>query len=134
MCSQALISVFKSDQNGAPSLEIVRTMNRMIKERHYLIHPNVFSCLLHLRLKSDLSGIRASETTAQAEHTNYMSLGNTRRKRAKGKKVDQPHLSKKAKKVFKERKEIEQQLREAEAEVDQEEKANMVKYYSSRCI
>ncbi|GJJ12218.1 hypothetical protein Clacol_006459 [Clathrus columnatus] len=125
MCSKTLITVFRADQDGTVSLEIVRMMNRMIKERHFMIHPNVLSCLLHLRLKSDLNGVRASETKAEKEDQKGMSLSKVDRKRAKGKKVAQPHLSKKTRKVIKERKEIEEQLRDAEAEIDQEDKANM---------
>ncbi|KAH9946186.1 nucleolar complex-associated protein 3 [Epithele typhae] len=98
-----LIKVFRTDLTGEPSLEAVRLLNRMIKERKYQVHPEVLSCLFHLRLKSEL-GVRASET--------------------KGKATDQPHLSKKAKKVLKERKEIEKDMHEAAAEVDQEERAS----------
>lgn len=98
----------------------MRLLNRMIKERKFNVHPDVLSCLLHLRLKTEL-GVRASETKADKEQP-----GKAHPKRGKGKKADQPHLSKKAKKVFKERKEIEKEMREAEAEVDKEERAAKV--------
>lgn len=91
-----------------------------------MVHPNVFSCLLHLRLGSHLPTIRASETKIERENNQKMSSGKVDRKRAKGKKVDQPYLTKKAKKVLKERKEIEKQLQAADAEVDQEERTKMV--------
>ena len=107
-------------------MEIVRLLNRMIKERRYNVHPDVLSCLLHLRLKSEL-GVRASETKADKGGVGKtFSKGRAAARRAKGKAVDQPHLSKKAKKALKERKEIEKEMHEAAAEVDKEERATRV--------
>ena len=97
--------MFRADNTGEPSLEIVRLLNRMIKERRYNVHPEVLSCLLHLRLKSEL-GVRASETKVDKESGSgvgkALSKGRAAARRAKGKAVDQPHLSKKAKKALKE--------------------------------
>ncbi|KAF7338322.1 Nucleolar complex-associated protein 3 [Mycena venus] len=50
-------------------------------------------------------------------------MGRTRSGAPKGKPTAQPHLSKKARKVLKEKKEIDREFREAEAEVDKEERA-----------
>ncbi|KAF8520195.1 nucleolar complex-associated protein-domain-containing protein [Hysterangium stoloniferum] len=128
ICLRALISVFKEDGTGLPSLEIVRLLNRMVKERKFAVHPNALSCLAHLRLKSELGGVRASETNAYNEDAVKAKRESRRkagRQRAKGKKVDLPHISKKGLKALKEKKEIEGQMQEAEAEVDREEKANM---------
>lgn len=129
LCLDTVISVFRADNTGEPSLEIVRLLNRMIKERKYNVHPEVLSCLLHLRLKSEL-GVRASETKADKERVEAkgkkFSNGRAAARRAKGKAVDQPHLSKKAKKALKERKEIEHEMHEAAAEVDGEDRANRV--------
>lgn len=128
LCLQTLISVFKEDVTGVPSLEVVRLLNRMIKERKFAVHPNALTCLSHLRLRSELGGIRASETKAEKEDAKpkWESRSKLDRKRAKGKKVEAPHLSKKARKVMKEKREIEGEMQAAEAEVDREEKANMV--------
>ncbi|KAF8590512.1 nucleolar complex-associated protein 3 [Ramaria rubella] len=128
LCLQTLITVFREDTTGVPSLEIVRLLNRMVKERKFAVHPSALSCLLHLRLKSELGGIRASETKVDKEtsaKTKWESRGKADRKRAKGKKVERPYMSKKAVKALKEKKGIEEQMQEAEAEVDREEKANM---------
>ncbi|RPD66048.1 nucleolar complex-associated protein 3 [Lentinus tigrinus ALCF2SS1-7] len=126
MCLDTLVKVFRADNTGEPSLEIVRLLNRMIKERRYNVHPEVLSCLLHLRLKSEL-GVRASETKVDKESGSgvgkALSKSRAAARRAKGKAVDQPHLSKKAKKALKERKEIEKEMHEAAAEVDKEERA-----------
>lgn len=85
----------------------------MVKERHFNVHPNVLTCLLSLRLKTEL-GVRASDSKANP---------NEPPPKRKNDKKEQPHLSKKAKKVMKEKKEIEREFREAEAEVDKEERA-----------
>ncbi|KAI0374803.1 nucleolar complex-associated protein 3 [Pilatotrama ljubarskyi] len=123
LCLDTLIKVFRADNTGEASLEIVRLLNRMIKERKYNVHPEVLSCLLHLRLKTEL-GVRASESKADKEPSGKpMAKGRAAARRAKGKKTDQPHLSKKAKKVMRERKEIEKEMHEAAAEVDKEERA-----------
>ncbi|KAG2349941.1 nucleolar complex-associated protein 3 [Suillus weaverae] len=120
LCMNTLISIFREDQTGTPSLEAVQLLNRMIKERHFNVHPEVLTCLLHLRLKTELN-IRASDSKVDK---NIQSKGKAAARRAKGKPTGQPHLSKKAQKVLKERKEIEREMRDAEAEVDKEERAN----------
>ncbi|KAG0707802.1 nucleolar complex-associated protein-domain-containing protein [Suillus ampliporus] len=108
LCMNTLISIFREDQTGTPSLEAVQLLNRMIKERHFNVHPEVLTCLLHLRLKTELN-IRAARP---------------RLAEPKASQPNSPHLSKKAKKVLKDRKEIEREMRDAEAEVDKEERAN----------
>ena len=131
MCLDTITKVFRADTTGDPSLELVRLLNRMIKERRYNVHPEVLSCLLHLRLKSEL-GVRASETKVDKDSSGVgktLSKGRAAARRAKGKAVDQPHLSKKAKKVLKERKEIAKEMHEAAAEVDKEERASNVCAY-----
>jgi nucleolar complex protein 3 len=125
-CLNALVRVFREDTTAVPSLEVVRLLNRMIKERKYNVHPNALSCLLHLRLKTEL-GVRASETHVDKEaksksHSNNRAAA----RRSKGKPTDKPHLSKKAKKVLKEKEEIQKDMREAEVEVDKEERNSTV--------
>ncbi|PFH54386.1 hypothetical protein AMATHDRAFT_72874 [Amanita thiersii Skay4041] len=123
MCLDALISVFRADLTGVASLEIVRLLNRMIKEKRFQIHPKVLSCLLHLRLKSELN-VRASNSKAdKATPGNTLSKGKAAARRAKGKATSEHHISKRARKTLKERKEIEKELHEAEAQVDREERA-----------
>jgi hypothetical protein len=117
--------VFRADLTGVSSLEIVRLLNRMIKERRFNVHPDVLTCLAHLRLKTEL-GVRASDTQADKPQMKTMSRGRAAARRANGKKTEQPHLSKKAKQVLKERKEIEKEMDEAAAEVDKEERASNV--------
>jgi nucleolar complex protein 3 len=100
----------------------------MVKERKFNVHPNTLTCLIHLRLKTELN-VRASESKAEKERDSSRpkySRNKAAARRAKGKKTDTPHLSKKQQKMLKEKKEIEKDMREAEAEVDKEERAVMV--------
>ncbi|KAG6818144.1 hypothetical protein H0H87_000049 [Tephrocybe sp. NHM501043] len=120
LCLNTLIHVFREDLTGVVSLEIVRLMNRMVKEKRFNVHPEVLSCLLHLRLKTELS-VRASDTAVDKPQKSESSSKAAAR-RAKGKSTELPHLSKKAKKALKEKKEIDKEFREAEAEVDKEER------------
>ncbi|KAF8447996.1 nucleolar complex-associated protein-domain-containing protein [Boletus edulis BED1] len=125
LCLNTLISIFQNDLTGVPSLEAVQLLNRMVKERHFNVHPEVLTCLLHLRLKSEL-GVRASHSTTDKEDkTKAYPKGKTANRKARGRSTEQPYLSKKAKKALKEKKEIEREVREAEAEVDKEERARM---------
>lgn len=129
------MKIFRADITGAASLEVVRLLNRMIKERRFSIHPDVLSCLLHLRLKSELS-VRASESqTDKPEKPKSTSKSREAARRAKGKATEQPHLSKNARKALKEKKLIERELREAEAEVDHEERSVTVsqRVFSNTC-
>ena len=64
-----------------------------------------------------------SETKADQPESRPMTKGKAAARHAKGKAADQPHLSKKAKKVLKERKEIAKEMHEAAAEVDKEDRA-----------
>ena len=123
LCLNSVITVFRADATGVPSLEIVRLLNRMIKERRFAVHPNVLTCLLHLRLKSEL-GVRASE--AKAEREEMKREKPQQRKKSKVKGAESTHLSKKAKKALKEKKEIEKELKVAEASVDKEERSSNV--------
>ncbi|KAG6890726.1 hypothetical protein C0995_005099 [Termitomyces sp. Mi166 len=121
LCLNALIHVFREDLTGVVSLEIVRLLNRMIKEKRFNVHSEVLSCLLHLRLKTEL-GVRASDSSVD-EPPKKESSSKAAARRAKGKSTELRHLSKKAKKALKEKHEIDKEFREAEAEVDKEERA-----------
>lgn len=105
----------------------------MIKERKFNIHPDVLSCLVHLRLRSEL-GVRSSESKADKSGDGEgkgHSKSRAAARRAKGKSTDLPHLSKKAKKAFKERQEIAKEMREAAADVDKQERAANVGFINS---
>ncbi|KAK0228505.1 nucleolar complex-associated protein-domain-containing protein, partial [Armillaria fumosa] len=121
LCLDTIIKVFRADLTGEPSLELVRLINRMVKEKRYNVNPKVLSCLPFLRLKTEL-GVRASNSKADKDAPTKGKM--KRPGPGKRKLGDASHLSKKVKKIMKERKEIEREFREAEAEVDIEERSN----------
>ena len=95
----------------------------MIKEKRFNIHPNVLTCLPYLRLKTELS-VRASDSKTDKpapKKNGKRATGASRRKIG-----DAPHVSKKNAKVLKEKKELDKEFREAEAEVDREQRASTV--------
>jgi len=122
LCHSSLVKVFREDTTGAVSLEVVRLLNRMIKESKYRVNPNVLSCLLHLRLKTEI-GVRASKTSAEKLAVKHKS----KEKRGKGTAAVQTHLSKKAKRALREKEVIRKDMREAEVEVDKEERDKTVR-------
>ncbi|CAE6490096.1 unnamed protein product [Rhizoctonia solani] len=121
LCSDTLITMIRSDTTGVPSLEAVRLLNRMIKERRFLIHPRVLNCLLHLRLKTEL-GVRANREAIDRPNENKERAKKLRKGKKANVKEGQVYLSKKAKKALKANKEIESEMAEATAEVDKEER------------
>jgi nucleolar complex protein 3 len=123
--------VFRSDLTGTSSLEIVRLLNRMIKERRFNVHPKVLSCLVHLRLKTELVTRTSDSKTDSKDDAKSYTRGKAAARRAKGKATGQPYASKKGRKALKERKEIDRELQDAEAEVDKEERANTVRRRAS---
>jgi nucleolar complex protein 3 len=90
----------------------------MIKEKHYSIHPNTLRCLYHLRLKRELN-VRASQSRVD-------KASESDEPKKKIRKKDRQHLSKKMRKALKESKAIQHEMKEAEAQVDTEERASRV--------
>lgn len=93
----------------------------MIKESKYRVNPNVLSCLLHLRLKTEID-VRASKTSTDRHPVKHRS----KEKRGKGTAATQTHLSKKAKKVLREKEAIRKDIRDVGVEVDREERNKTV--------
>jgi len=93
----------------------------MIKESKYRVNPNALSCLLHLRLKTEI-GVRASKTSVEKLPIHNKS----KEKRGKGTAATQTHLSKKAKKVLKEKEAVRKDMKEVGVEVDKEERNKTV--------
>lgn len=130
LCLATVNQIFRADLTGEISLEIVRLINRMIKERHYNVQPKALSCLLSLRLKTELH-LRASESKVDKGETSRNKITSKNKaaaRRSQGRTTEQPHLSKRAVKILKEKKAIQREFRDAEAEVDSEERATMVRF------
>ncbi|KAI8853921.1 CBF/Mak21 family-domain-containing protein [Chytridium lagenaria] len=107
MCCNAVKRVFKSDVTGETSLEAVRLISKFVKARAFKVGPEVLGTFLHLRLKDELASVAEEEKEKAG---------------GKRKRDEKVHMSKKARKVSKLEKEVQEEMKEAEAEVDREQR------------
>ena len=134
-CYEALVTVAREDLHGEASLEIVRLIHRMTKERRFRVNSRVLDVLLELRLRDELGTKRAGMQTASDPVKEAEKEREERERRrlqhkiGKGKatpreirKGQGQHLSKKAVKKRRELKAIEAEMKEAEATVDLEQR------------
>ncbi|ORX99050.1 nucleolar complex-associated protein 3 [Basidiobolus meristosporus CBS 931.73] len=104
MCCQAVIELFQNDESGEASEDAVKLIAKMIKSKAYLVNDEALNTFLHLRLRDELVIHQDDD------------------KSIKRKKKDRAHRSRKARKIAKENKEIEKEMKEAEAEIDYDHK------------
>ncbi|EEB05305.2 Noc2p-Noc3p complex subunit Noc3 [Schizosaccharomyces japonicus yFS275] len=104
---RAIVSLFEEDELGQVSLELVRLLSKMMKQRDYEVHPTVLDLFLHLRILTTM------ERKHEEEEGYY--AGPKRKK-------DRVHFSKKARKAFKEEKKIKKEMKEAEAVIASEDR------------
>lgn len=104
--------VFKQDEEGHVSLELVRRISKMAKVRKYKIHESVMELLLYLRLLTELNAKGGLDSVS----TNVDDDG------IKIKRKDRVHLTKRQRKIRKENKEIEKEMKRVEATVSAEER------------
>ncbi|ORY33445.1 CBF/Mak21 family-domain-containing protein [Naematelia encephala] len=116
---QTFISVFRADLTAVHSQTLVRLLARMIKERKYQVHAKVLSCLLHLRLRTELDKMKDGKHSQKGKGKRDASGQQAIFKSDVRKKWQ----TKNQKKREKELKEVRKELAEAEAEVDKEERA-----------
>lgn len=123
LCLETLTTILAEDHEGATSLEVVRLVSRLIRARSYLVHPELLTVLLSLRV-SDLGGRRAGrDRIDKIERKPVPYYKRKEDKKGTGKGQDNKvFLNKKARKVIKERKEIEAEIAEAEHVVKDEER------------
>ncbi len=121
---QSFVSVFKQDITATNSQILVRLINRMIKERKFQVHPNVLTCLLHLRLRTELDSMKRGKNS---KGKGKRPDGDKPEKQFKS-DVRKKWQTKNQKKREREMKEVQKEMAEAEAEVDQEERAQVVRW------
>lgn len=131
MCLQAIITVFRQDVAANHSFTLLRLIARMIKERHFKVHPNVMACLLHLRLRSELSMDEDDRKKGKGKGRGgkFGRGGKDSKEREQPKiksEVRKQWMTKNRRKAEKERKEVEKELEVADAEVDVEERKTVV--------
>lgn len=116
-CVKTLKEFFAADDDGAPSLEAVSLLTKMMKARDYRVEESVLSTFFHLRLLSELS-VKSSISKTDEPSTTPMYRG----KKLKGKWEPR---SKKERKLARERKAVEKDMKEADAIVTHEDRDRM---------
>lgn len=108
---ETLERFFDNDEDGAPSLECVNLLTKTMKLRNYDIREEVLNSFFHLNLLTQLS-VKSSTTRVERPD----EIGKLHGKKTKKEKWE--HRSKRERKLAKERKEVEKDMREADAAVD----------------
>lgn len=109
---------FDGDEDGGPSLEAVTLLTKMMKNRGYDVREEVLNSFFHLRLLGELS---VKHSMSQADRPD--DINKLHGKKAKKEKWE--HRSKKERKLAKERKAVEKDMREADASVDYESREKL---------
>ncbi|KIW90522.1 uncharacterized protein Z519_09169 [Cladophialophora bantiana CBS 173.52] len=117
-CVETLEQFFSRDEDGAPSLEAVSLLTKMMKAKDYRVREEVLNTFFHLRLLSELAPPGSTGKPDRPEQTGKVH----------GRKVKQQasqHLSKRERKLLKQRREVEKDMAEASALVNHEEREKM---------
>lgn len=110
-CREALEQLFRDDEEGHASLDVVAQLTTMMKKRDYSIHESVLNTFLHLRLLNEFSQKGAPNRIDRREDEDGPKP-----------KFKKEFRTKKERKIMKERKQVEKELKEADATVSYEEK------------
>ena len=119
-CIETLEGFFARDEDGAPSLEAVSILTKMMKTKDYRIKEDVLNTFFHLRLLSELPPPNyndGGETNGDANSSKIHGR--------KVKKEKSQHISKKNRKILKHHKAVEKDMVEASALVDTEEREKL---------
>ncbi|KAF2277807.1 nucleolar complex-associated protein 3 [Westerdykella ornata] len=115
-CRETLEKLFENDEDGNASLDAVTMLTKMMKSKNYDFDESVLNTFLHLRLLSEF-GSKAS----------YNSVDKPKDDEYHGKKIKQKRefRTKRQRKLLKEQKAIEKEMKEADATVSHEERDRM---------
>ncbi|OJJ88398.1 nuclear export protein Noc3 [Aspergillus glaucus CBS 516.65] len=109
-CRETMEDVFHKDEDGVVSLEAVRLLSKMMRAKEYRIHDAVLDTFLHLRLLSEFSSKASRDRVDRPEDD-----------APQGKKKHKKEFrTKRERKVEKERKVVEKDMKEADALVSHE--------------
>ncbi|KAJ5098059.1 hypothetical protein N7532_005060 [Penicillium argentinense] len=112
-CRESLETIFEKDMDGLVSLEAVRLLSKMMKARDFQIHETVLDTFLHLRLLGEFAQKASRDRVDRKEEE--APIG--------GKKKQQREFrTKKERKILKERKLVEKDMKQADALVSHEER------------
>lgn len=115
-CRETIETLFRDDDDGTPSLDAVSILTKMMKGRGYRVDESVLNTFLHLRLLSEFSG-KAS--------TNYIEKSKDEEFGGKKLKEKRVFRTKKERKLMKERKVVEKEMKQADATVSHEDRDRM---------
>ncbi|RAL14812.1 nuclear export protein Noc3 [Aspergillus homomorphus CBS 101889] len=113
-CRETLEDVFQKDQDGVVSLEAVRLLSKLMKAKEFRVHESVLDTFLSLRLLSEFAH-KASRDRIEREPEEETFNG-------KKPKQKREFRTKKERKIQKERKAVEKDMKEADALVSHEER------------
>ncbi|KAL4892259.1 nucleolar complex-associated protein-domain-containing protein [Aspergillus ambiguus] len=112
-CRETMEEIFARDDDGIVSLEAVRLLSKMMKAKEFRIHESVLDTFLHLRLLSEFS-LKGSRDRIDREEPEAPVRGKKKQKKE--------FRTKRERKVEKERKAVEKDMKEADALVSHEER------------
>ncbi|KAK5098406.1 hypothetical protein LTS08_006539 [Lithohypha guttulata] len=115
---ETLEKFFDEDEDGGPSLEAVTLLAKMMKAKDYDVRGEILDTFFHLRLLNELS---VKGSTNRTDKPDDVSKLHGRRI----KKEKWEHRSKKEKKIARERKAVEKDMKEADAAVDFESREKL---------
>lgn len=115
-CLDTLSEFFATDDDGAPSFEAVTLLTKMMKAKDYRVHEDVLNTFFNLRLLSELSPQTSDAKTDNANQPTYH-----------GKKLKSKweHRTKRERKIARERRAVEKDMKEASAIVDHTEREKL---------
>lgn len=111
-CRDTLQDVFSQDDDGVVSLEAVRLLSKMMKARDFQVHGSVLDTFLHLRLLREFSSKASRDRVDRDDEEN--TVGGKKQKQKK------EFRTKRNRKLDKERKVVEKDMKEADALVSHE--------------
>ncbi|KAK2745381.1 hypothetical protein FQN57_003724 [Myotisia sp. PD_48] len=118
-CRETMEEIFSKDDDGTVSMEAVSLLAKMIKVRDFKIHPSVLDTFLHLRLLSEFS------SKGSKDSIDKKSLDNDQTTNGKKPKQKREFRTKKTRKLLKEQKAVEKDMKEADALVSHEHRDKM---------
>ncbi|EME44886.1 hypothetical protein DOTSEDRAFT_105609, partial [Dothistroma septosporum NZE10] len=111
-CREAIEKLFQEDEEGHASLDMVTQLTKMMKGKSYNVHESVLNTFLHLRLLSEFSHKAApNHVDKDKPDENF-----------KKPKFKKEFRTKREKKVMRERKQVEKEMKQADAAVSYEER------------
>lgn len=111
-CREAIEQLFRDDEDGHASLDVVGQLTKMMKGKNYNIHESVLNTFLHLRLLSEFAHKASTNKVDRYEEE----------KTGPKPKQKREFRTKRERKVMRERKQVEKEMKEADATVSYEER------------